>query len=112
MSPGKQRLFGVVLVVLSVTTVGSTVYYTNEQREISECQAEFNDQFINQISERNKIASSDRESLADLVRSVINSGSRAESRKALEKYLDTKDINDEERKKYPLPELPKKSARC
>ena len=110
LSPFSQRIVGIVVLVLAMTTVGSTAYYNHEQRQITECQAEFNSQFIDQLRERNTISESDRESLAKLVKSVTNSTSREESRKALEDYLKTKDKNDAERREHPYPGLPEKSA--
>lgn len=112
LSPLSQRIVGGVVLVLAITTVGSTAYYTHEQRQITECQAGFNEKFIEQLNARNKISESDRESLADLVKAVTNSTSREESRKALENYLKTKDKNDAERREHPYPELPEKSAHC
>lgn len=112
LSPLSQRIVGSVVLVLALTTVGSTAYYSHEQRQATECQAEFNIQFIDQIKERNRISESDRESLATLVKEVTNSKSREERRKALEDYIKTKDKNDAERREHPYPELPEKSAHC
>lgn len=112
MSPVKQRVLAGVLVVLSAMTVSSTAYYNYEQKKITECQARFNDQFIQQLNERNKISESDRESLAQLVQTIVNSTSRGATSKALEDYLNTKEKNDAERKQHPLPSLPQRSAHC
>lgn len=112
LSPLSQRVVGVIILVLTLMTVGSTAYYTHEQREIERCQAQFNDRFIQQINERNKIGNSDRESLAKLVEQMLTLPKKEDRRKALQDYLKQKDKNDEERKKHPLPELPEKSAHC
>lgn len=112
LSPLSQRIVGIIIIVLALMTVGSTAYYNHEQREITRCQAQYNDQFAQQIKERNKISESDRENLTALVKAVVNSKSREESHKALENYLKTMEKNDEERKEHPLPGLPEKSAHC
>lgn len=112
MNPKKQRFFALMMLILSVVTLGSSAYYTVQQRQVTECQAKFNDQFIRQINERNHIGDSDRESLAKLVKGVINAREPSSSRKALEEYLKTKDENDADREQHPLPTLPTQSSHC
>lgn len=112
LSPLSQRVVGIIIIVLALMTVGSTAYYSHEQREITRCQAQYNDRFAQQIEERNRIAESDRKNLTELVKAVVNSKSREESHKALEKYLEIMEKNDEDRQDHPLPGLPEKSAHC
>ena len=112
LSPLSQMVVGIVVLFLTLWTVGSTAYYNHQQREITRCQAEFNQKFIQQINERNKISSSDRDSLAKMLGQMLTLADKEDRRKALEDYLKTKEKNDEDRRKHPLPELPESEARC
>jgi hypothetical protein len=112
LSPISQRVIGVVILFLVVMTVTSTLYYSHEQRAISNCQTEFNVQFIKQLKARNDIATSDRNSIAELIQKILTVNSREERRKALQDYVKTKEENDAKRAQHPLPTLPEESARC
>lgn len=107
-----KRVLPITLIILAVLSLGSTVFYISDQRAKTECQANFNKQFIQQLTERGAISDSDRSSLATLVKDVINAKTRDESRAALEAYLDTKEKNDAERRAHPLPTLSDDSAHC
>ena len=105
-----QRYTGIFLIVLSLLTVGNGVYFTYQNRKITNCQADYNNQFSAQLRARSDISESDRESLSKLFEDWLT-GDPKEARQALENYLKTKEQNDEQRKKHPLPELPT-TAQC
>jgi len=105
-----QRYTGIFIIVLSLLTVGQGVFFTYQNRQITRCQADYNEQFIEQLTARSNISESDRESLAKLFKDWLTKDPK-NARRALENYLETKDRNDEQRKEHPLKELPK-TAQC
>jgi len=113
-----QRYTGIFLVVLSLLTVGMGVFFTSENRQIStrnrqitECQAKYNEQFIEQLKVRSEITDKDRNDLTHLFTVWITAKDKTTPRKALEEYLKAKEENDEQRKRHPLKELPT-TAQC
>lgn len=105
-----QRYSGIVLLVLALLSVGQGVYFTYQNRQITSCQADYNQQFAAQLAARSEISESDRESLAELFDTWLTKDPK-NARQALEDYIKTKERNDEQRKKHPLPELPT-TAQC
>ena len=97
------RWIGIVIILLSVFTVGQTWYFARQDREVIACQTRTNQQFQEALSARNTVAEEDRRVTDQLVIDVTRATSGEQSRAALEKYLKARAANDAQRAKNPLP---------
>jgi hypothetical protein len=105
-SPSNQRWFGVVLIVLCGLTIAQAVYFTRQNQQISACQSAYNTAFTIALSERSKIADSDRKNLNQMLATAISSTDPAARRKAVEDYVKAQVENDRQRAAKPLPPIP------
>lgn len=97
------RWIGIVIILLSVFTVGQTWYFARQDRAVIACQTRTNREFQESLSARNKVAEEDRRVTDTLVIDVTRATTAEQSRAALEKYLKARATNDAERAKNPLP---------
>lgn len=112
-SPKTERTFGIVLIVLSLMTVGQAVYFTIETRGQAEvdrrrtsCQAGYNQAFTRALTARATISDGDRKNLNDMITAVVTLQTPAERRAAIETYVRVQADNDRKRAQNPLPEIP------
>lgn len=110
MSPMKQRIFGIALVLLAIGTTVFGYYSTRQLESVTRCQAEYNNDFVLQIKERGKIADEDRENLARMLKTIYTADTREKRAKVLKDYIEVQEANDEKRAKHPLPELSAEAA--
>jgi hypothetical protein len=97
------RWVGILIILLSLFTVGQAWYFAARDRDVSECQSRTNQEFQAALAARNTIADEDRRVLDKLVTDITRSTSPEQSRKALETYVAARAANDAKRAKNPLP---------
>jgi hypothetical protein len=102
---GVPRWLGTLLIVLSVFTVAQGWYFSHEDRLHTQCQAAFNDDFVNVLTLRNQWALEDRNALTLMIQTVLAGATPAIRRDAIVAYISTIKKNDELRAKNPLPDL-------
>lgn len=97
----------VSMVVLLVAVVSTVVSWETDRRQRSfvTCQAAVNQTRTEALNRITSLASEDRKAVDALVRSVIQSKTRADSAAALQEYLATRARTDAQREKEgPLPQ--------
>lgn len=99
------RWVGVVVIVLSLFTVGQAWYFARQNRETSDCQVATIKEFQKALTTRTDVATEDRRVIDKLVLDVTQATTREQSRAALEAYVAARKANDIERAKSPLPEI-------
>jgi uncharacterized protein HemX len=107
-APPTNRLIGIVVVILAVITVANSAYFTWQQQQVSDCQADVNSQFIEALKSRSSTADDDRTALKELATTIVNHPEQAGE--ALQDYVSTLKASDKERKRNPLPPLPEETC--
>lgn len=82
-----------------------------KQYALADCLARYNDEAAASQKARAQAAEEDRQAVDTMVKSVVNSHSRAESRAALLAYVNTRAVNDEKRRANPAPVGPSELCR-
>ena len=100
------HMLGVALIALALCSVSVTWYAATEQRRVTACQAEYNDQFIAALVERNAATAADRRALIDLTNTILTATKRGDVRTALERYNAVLRATDAKRAEHPLPTNP------
>lgn len=99
------RWVGVIIIVLSLFTVGQAWYFARQDRQTAECQALTVKEFQTALSLRTRVAEEDRKVLDKLVLEVTQATTPEQSRAALNAYVEARKANDAERARNPLPEI-------
>jgi len=107
---GVPRWLGVVLIALSLITVGEGYYFNRQDKQQVECQARYNEDFARALMLRNTWANEDRDANAKMWRDVLAGASPAIRRQSVVDYLATIDRNNEKRAKTPLPNLDQRNC--
>lgn len=99
-----QRLFGVVLVAMSVLSVIFVAVQTERVRAVTECQAEYNDAYTKSLVQRSNAARRERQAQRDFLTSFLTARlTEAQGRAVFEKYLGSLDAADREREAAKIP---------
>jgi len=109
----QTRIIGLIVMVLSIVTVVQSFYFTHEQAQNSErdkqrteCQAQYNQDFARAVTLRGRYADEDRTQMYKMITTVINEKlTPAQRRQAIEDWVLASQRNDALRKTTPLPNL-------
>lgn len=101
---GGDRLLGVFLILLAISTVTLLAVSNAQQRAIVDCQADVNRQLVEAINARGDSAAKDRKALNDMLQAVLTLPTPEQRRDALVDYLNTSKRTDEERARAPYPD--------
>lgn len=101
----RAQIGWVAVVVIALITVAQTAWFSYEQRQEAACQTQINRQFLDVIKERSETNESDRENVAKMVEDIVKAKSGKETRKALDRYLTTKQQIDAKRERLPYPDV-------
>lgn len=106
------KWLGLVVILLSIFTVGQSYYFTQqntqraeEDRRITECQAKYNSDFAAVLTQRVKWQEEDRAELNKMIYGVLTAPGAPARKKFLEDYVAQVDKNDRLRAQNPLPSL-------
>jgi hypothetical protein len=106
------RIIGIFVIILSIGTVGQSFYFSHQQgaatkreKETTDCQAKFNEDFAKAVTTRGQYADEDRLQLYKMISTIVSEPDVAKRRKAVEDWVAITKRNDELRKKTPLPDL-------
>jgi hypothetical protein len=107
-----RRFLGVILMLIGLAIFAQATYTTVETRKNAaddqrrtECQAQFNDDFIKVLNERSRYADIDREELIKMINGALGGPTSQARLKAVTDYLAAMDRNDKLRQANPLPTL-------
>jgi hypothetical protein len=103
-APNRNRLLGIVVIILALFTVTQGSYYAYETNKKSECQAQYNADFARVIGLRAKWSDEDKKAETKLWRDFL-AAKPGQSRKILQTYLDATERTDKLRAENPLPKL-------
>jgi hypothetical protein len=102
-----RRGWYIVLIIVAVLTLGQTAYVSVKSRDEARCQTRINEKFLAVLQDRSATNDADRENVSRMVSDVVNAKSRAETRRALDRYLAEKHRIDAQRRNLPYPNLEK-----
>lgn len=107
------RLFGVVVTVLAVLTVGQAVLTSHRIGEVAECQARYNDRFAEVTRLRTDLADDDRKALQDMLLALYRQrgANEAQRLETFRRWVETVQASERKRAMNPLPTLPKGDCR-
>lgn len=93
------------VLILAAGMAIQVAYFSNEDRQITRCQARYNISVAETTQKRAQIAEQDRDNLTDFVRRVSTAKTQEDFRDALNTYLTTQDSLDKQRSRNPIPTL-------
>lgn len=93
---------GTVLMLLALVTSVQLAWYSYDNNQRSQCQAEYNSAFARVLAERAEIADEDREALRGLVIEILNPDPPSDV--DLQGFLDELRDNEKQRKESPIPD--------
>jgi len=101
-----HRIVGLVILALVLTSLVMSWLATFSLRAYVDCQADWSTAYANGVAQRAQAAADDRAALDQLVASVAEATSGAETRTALARYRAARAAADEARAVNPPPEAP------
>jgi hypothetical protein len=102
MTPGAKIAF----TFLTLAVALSLAWTSFQNREITECQSKYNAAVTKVLRERAVLNEADRQSVANLARSLLELPTQDARRRALEEYVLTQDRITRQREATPLPNIP------
>lgn len=107
------RWLGIIVALLAIVTVTQGVMAQRRIGDVTECQAQFNDEFAKATAVRSQLANDDRLALQNMLLALYQQRGADEARrlKTFEKWVKTVEASERERREHPLPELPKGDCR-
>lgn len=107
------RWLGVIVALLAIATV-TQAYFANQRiGDVSECQAEYNTRFAEATQKRSQLANEDRDALQHMLITLYRKrdASSEERLRVFERWVNTVQSNEKQRKLNPLPQLPQGDCR-
>jgi len=103
-SPRGNRLLGIVVIVLAIFTVAQGAYFSWENNQKADCQAQFNADFASVLAKRAQWANEDKAAEIKLWRDFL-AAKPGQARSILQDYLVATARTDKLRAENPLPKL-------
>jgi hypothetical protein len=108
METPRPKLVGIFVIVVTLFALAQLLYFTHQQGQITQCQADVNQQFLTTIKERAAINDGDRDTVRNLVAALVSHpNDQAAAIQAINTYDTENKKLDQERAKFQYPELNK-----
>lgn len=107
----RDRTIGVVVVLVALMANLQGLKFQGEQRDITRCQTDLNARFQQVLKDRSEIGDADRQNTTRMVTEVLGSNGPDDTRRALQRYVDTNNKLSERRGANPYPSITGRSCR-